>query len=115
MFLLTNVGPQDPVLPVHQVPDPGDHLAPGVEHEDPRRVLGQPRHHHQVVDHVQVGLPLEHDGQCQQIIIGCPHLAPVLEPGQHGPVLLDPDDHWGLRDGDWAEDGHNNAEADQNF
>ena len=62
--LLTNVGPQDPVLPVHQIPDPADHLVPGVEHEDPGRVLGQPRQHHQVVDHVQIRLPLEYEGQC---------------------------------------------------
>lgn len=62
MLVLTNVGPQDPVLPVHQVPDPADGLTPRVKHEDPGGVLGQTRHHHQVVDHVQVRLPLEHDG-----------------------------------------------------
>ncbi len=93
---LTNIRPQDPVLPVHQVPDPADHLVPGVEHEDPGRVLGQPRQHHQVIDHVQIRLTLEYEGQCQKSSSYDDerlHLAPVFEPGQHAPVLLCPDDH----------------------
>ena len=51
------------MFPVHQVPHPAHSLAPGVEQEDPGGVLGQSWHHHQVADHMQIWLSLEHEDQ----------------------------------------------------
>ena len=55
---MLEVGPQHPVLLVVQLSDAVHGPGLSVVEEDPAHALGVPGHHHQVLLHVEVGLPL---------------------------------------------------------